>query len=148
MLHTALHDVNPDVVGWMPAHLTAKEVTQLAATKSDGSPVSKQDVWANDLADRLAKLGAEHFRVPPEEVRRWKQEFNAVKARAKWIGQITHEANNVPDFPFRDTEAARWKALAAQRSRADRKAKIDGRRRRGARQKRQTIPPHLGGTRS
>ena len=120
-------------------------MTQLAATKSDGSLVSKQGVWANDTADKLAKRGAEHHRVPPEEVRRWKQEFMAAKARAKWIGQITHEANNTPDFPFRDTEAARWKALAAQRSRADKKAKIDGRRRRGPKQRKQTIPPHLGG---
>ena len=115
----------------MPAHLTSDDVARNTATKSDGSLVTAMDVWANDVADKLAKLGAEYHRVPAEEVKRWKAAYKSTKARAKWIGMATHAASNVPDFPFRDSEAARWRAIAAQRSRADKKLGVDGRKRRG-----------------
>ena len=71
MLHTALEGVDGKVVGWMPAHLTKADLALGTATKSDGSLVSATDIMANDVADRLAKLGVEHHRVPQEEVRRW-----------------------------------------------------------------------------
>ena len=124
MLHTALDGVDPDVVGWMPAHFTKADLALGTATKSDGSLVTARDVWANDVADRLAKLGVEYHRVSIEEVRRWKAAHVSAKARAKWIGMATYAANNVPEYPFRDSEAARWRAMAAQRSRAERKADI------------------------
>ena len=151
MLHTALEGTAPSVVGWMPAHLTKADLALGTATKSDGSLVTSTDVWANDVADKLAKLGAEHHRVPAEEVRRWKEAYRATYARAKWIGTVTHAANNVPEFPFRDSEAARWRAIAAQRSRAEKKAGVDGRKRRGPRQVKEVIPanrwaPHRSGT--
>ena len=100
---------------------------------------------ANDVADKLAKLGVEYHRVPAEEVRRWKAEYKVAMARAKWVGMATHAAGNVPDFPFRDSEAARWKAVAAQRSRAEKKMGIDGRRRRRPRQVKQVVPEDKGG---
>ena len=129
----------------MPAHLTKADLALGTATKSDGSLVTSIDVWANDVADKLAKLGAEHHRVPAEEVRRWKEAYRATYARAKWIGTVTHAANNVPEFPFRDSEAARWRAIAAQRSRAEKKAGVDGRKRRGPRQVKKVIPASKGG---
>ena len=107
MIHTALEGISPSIVGWMPAHLTKADLALGTATKSDGSLVTSTDVWANDVADKLAKLGAEYHRVPAEEVKRWKAAHKATKARAKWIGTVTHVANNVPDFPFRESEAAR-----------------------------------------
>ena len=76
-------------------------------------PITATDVWANDVADKLAKFGAEYHRVPAEEVKRWKTAYKSTKARAKWIGLVTHAANNLSDFPFRDSEAARWRAIAA-----------------------------------
>ena len=63
MLHTALEGVEEKTVGWMPAHLTRADLALGTATKSDGSLVSARDIRANDVADRLAKLGAEFHRV-------------------------------------------------------------------------------------
>ena len=103
------------------------------------------DVLANDLADRLAKLGAEHHRISQSEVGRWKKAFAAAKARAKWIGIATHAANNSTHFPFRDSEASRWKALAAQRKKAERAAGIDGRKKRTAKKIKPIIPVSRGG---
>ena len=100
MIHTALEGTSPIIVGGMPAHLTKADLELGTATESDGSLVTSTDVWANDVADKLAKLGAEYHRVPAEEAKRWKAAHNATKARAKWIGTVTHAANNLPDFPF------------------------------------------------
>lgn len=147
MLHTALEGVDGRVVGWMPAHLTKADLALGTAIKSDGSLVSATDIMANDVADRLAKLGVEHHRVPQEEVRRWKQAFVAAKATAKWIGIATHAANNHPQFPVRDSEASRWKAIAAQRKKAERRAGVDGRRKRGVKQEKQVVPADKGGAR-
>lgn len=145
MLHTALDGTDREVVGWMPAHLTKADLALGTATKSDGSLVSATDIWANDVADRLAKLGAEHHRVPQEEVRRWKKVLSAAKSRAKWIGIATHAAINAPRFPCRDSEASRWKAIAAQRKKAKRRAGVDGRKKSGARQEKQVAPTAKGG---
>ena len=73
MLLTALEGVDKDAVGWMPAHLTAADLALGTATKSDGSLVTATDVLGNDIADRLAKLGAEFHRVSQYDVRRWKR---------------------------------------------------------------------------
>ena len=45
MIHTAMEDTCPDIVGWMPAHLTSNDVARGTATKSDGSLVTPMDVW-------------------------------------------------------------------------------------------------------
>ena len=44
------------------------------------------------------------------EVGAWNDLEVDAKARAKWIGKATTLANNLPDFPFKDNEAAKWKA--------------------------------------
>ena len=64
------------------------------------------------MADALAKQGAEQHRVPREEVMRWKEEYKVAWKRAKWIGIVTHAANNVPEYPYRDSEASQWRAAA------------------------------------
>ena len=107
--------------------------------------MTARDVWANDVADKLAKLGAGFHRVSPTEVSRWREAFAAAKARAMWIGLATHEANNCTQFPFRDSEASRWNAMAAQRKKAERKAGVDGRRKRGPKQAKPIIPASKGG---
>ena len=102
--------------------------------------VEARDLWANDVADKLAKLGVEYHRVAPEEVKRWSAAQKAAKARAKWIGMVTYAANNVPTFPFRDSEASRWRAASAQGARANKRRDIDGRRRKGIRTEKPIIP--------
>ena len=47
------------------------------------------------------------------EVDRWMKCFADTQAAAVWIARVTHEANNQPDYPFQDSEAARWKSEAA-----------------------------------
>ena len=59
--------------------------------------------------------------MPHTEVNSWKEHFDAVKQRAVWIGTATFRANHGQVYPFRDSEAARWKAEAASRARAVRK---------------------------
>ena len=50
-----------------------------------------------------------------------------------------------PIFPFRDSEASRWRAVAAQRKRAERKAGVDGRKKRGPKPEQKLIPAARGG---
>ena len=107
MLHTALEGVEDKTVGWMPAHLTQADLALGTATKSDGSLVSARDIMANDVADRLAKLGAEFHRVSQEEVRRWKKAFAAAIARSKWIGMATHAAKQRSAIPPSGTRKPR-----------------------------------------
>jgi len=145
LLHNAFEGVDPETVGWMPAHLKEADLALGTATKSDGSKVTGVDLQANDAADGLAKLGVEFHRIPPEELKRWKKAYAEVKSRAKWIGTATHLSNNMPNYPFRDSEAARWKAVAAQRSRDGRRRGVDGRRRRRAKMEKAVISSSNGG---
>ena len=46
-----------------------------------------------------------------------------------WIGIATAGANDFASFPFKDSEAARWRADAAQRAKKNARSGIDGRRR-------------------
>ena len=73
MLFTALEGVDKDAVGWMPAHLKTADLALKTTTKSDGSLATAADVLGNDVADKLAKLGAEFHRVSQYDVRRWKK---------------------------------------------------------------------------
>ena len=147
MIHTALQSVSSEVVGWMPSHLTKADLFHGMAKKSNGLEVTEHDLFGNDVADKLAKLGAEFHRAPHEEVKRWKKAHQVAKSRAKWIGQATFAANNWDSYPFRDNEAARWKATAAQRRRLNKKAGIDGRRRKQPRPSKKTISASKGGHR-
>ena len=47
MLLTALEDAPADVVGWMPSHLTIKDLNLQLATKSDASLVGRVDLEGN-----------------------------------------------------------------------------------------------------
>ena len=93
MIHTALDGISTEVVGWMPSHLTKADLARGTAKKSDGSQVNQLDLWANDVADKLAKLGVEYHRVSASDVKRWKAAQQAAKNRAEWVGLITHAAN-------------------------------------------------------
>ena len=42
-----------------------------------------------------------------------------IKKRAMWIGKATTLANNLPKFPFKDTEVARWKADKTKKTKGE-----------------------------
>ena len=131
MMMTALEDAVPEVVGWMPSHLTYADLELRMARKSDGTLVNVQDLEANGLAGFLAKKGVEHYRVHRSEVRAWVVQMERAKARAKWIGIASHAANELAEYPFKDSEASRWRADAAKRAKANAKCGADGRRKKG-----------------
>ena len=145
MIMTAMEDSSCEVVGWMPSHLTIDDLGLQMALKSDGSLVNRQDLEANGLADTLAKKGVEFHRVASADVKIWAEQMERTKARARWIGIATQEANDMPAYPFSDSESPRWKADAARRARANAKSGIDGRRRRRRREGRLTFGPSDGG---
>ena len=130
MILIALEDSSPKVVGWMPSHLTLKDLDFQLAVKSDGSLVNERGLQGNKLADELAKRGVEFHRVASSDVKNWRAKIEEVKNRAMWMGTATVEANGFASFPFKDSEASRWKADAAQRARSNAKNGEDGRRRR------------------
>ena len=143
LILAALDDCDPKVVGWMPSHLVVADLAEEEAIKSDGTRISELDLRMNDDADTNAKQGVEYHRVSPEEVKRWNEELERAKNRARWIGIATHQANNSPAFPYRDSEAARWRAKAAQRRKMEARKGLDGRRSR--RGQRTEIAPEQGG---
>ena len=143
LIFAALDDCDPMVVGWMPSHLEVADLAEEEAIKSDGTRITELDLKMNDDADTNAKRGVQHHRVPPEELERWNDELERAKERARWIGIATHQANNSPEFPYRDSEAARWKAKAAQRRKMEAREGLDGRRSR--RGQRTELAPEQGG---
>ena len=145
MIMTAMEDSPREVVGWMPSHLTEADLELQMAFKSDGSLVNRQDLGANGLADTLAKKGVEFHRVASSDVKIWADQMERTKDRAKWIGTATLEANDMPAYPFSDSESSRWRADAAQRARANARNGVDGRRRRRPRKSRLTVGPSEGG---
>ena len=130
MLFSTLEDDDArSRVGWMPSHLLEAELGEVK--KSDGSLVNTRDLQGNTLADQLAKRAVEYHRVAASDVAIWKEQMKVAESRAKWVGISTHAANNFESFPFKDSEAARWRADAAKRARSNAKTGTDGRRKRG-----------------
>ena len=118
---TALEGVWLERILWMPAHKSAAHVGKLRLR--NGDLLTKEDVKGNDGADSGAdsgaKEGGEEHRVPPAVVQEWYAAEKEGKKRAMWIGRAASLANNLPEFPFKDNEAARWKA---DRSKKEKKA--------------------------
>ena len=79
-------------------------------------------MFGNDEADKGAKEGVEEHPVPAMVVEEWKEMEKETKRRAMWIGKATTLANNLPEFPFKDSEVARWKAEKGRKGKAARKA--------------------------
>ena len=145
MLHCALGDDEArSRVGWMPSHLKESELG--LARRSDGQLVTGRDLLGNQLADLLAKQAVEFHRVEASDVDRWKDQMEKAERMAKWVGIATHESNNFECFPYKDSEAARWRAEAARRAKDEAKKGIYGRRRRYAKEKRPSCYRIKGGT--
>ena len=128
LIHGTLEGDGCEHIGWMPAHLTAKEIG--IATRSDGEAVTEVDLRGNALVDSLAKAGAQTHRVPETEVLMWEDLHTRVVDRAVWIGIATQAANEHAAFPYKDSEAARWKADDKARRKLAATSGISGRRRR------------------
>ena len=107
--------------------------------------VTKRDLCGNQLADELAKQAVDYHRVGEADVKLWIEELMKAECRARWVGIATHEANNFEQFPYKDSEAARWRADAAKRKKLEAKKGLDGRRRRAEKGKRPELLPHQGG---
>ena len=48
--------------------------------------------------------------VTRADVANWKELTDSTKARAMWLARAAVLANDSPDYPYSDNEAARWKA--------------------------------------
>ena len=101
----------------MPAHRSAAHVCKLRL--STDNLLTKVDVEGNAGADSGANEGVEEHRVPLAVVQECHEVEKGGNKRAMWIGKATTLANNLPESPFKDNGAARWKA---DRSKKEKKA--------------------------
>ena len=62
-------------------------------------------------------MAVTEHRVEGRTVQEWNQVHQSIWRRAKWIARATVLANNLPDPPFRDTEASRAAADRVKRQR-------------------------------
>ena len=137
LIHANLDDDAAKQVGWMPAHLSRKEIG--IAKKSNEELVTLQDLRGNTIADVLAKQGADTHRVPASEVALWKALHTTMVERAIWIGVATQAANDHDDFPFKDSEASRWQADAKARARLAKKSGSSEKRRRARKEQQRNV---------
>ena len=114
LLIPALEDTDHSRLLWMPAHKSAAHVG--VAQLSDGTFLTADDVFANDAADTHAKAAVEKHRVTRADVACWKDATARANMRAMWLARATVLANNIPEYPFSDSEAARWRADEAKRN--------------------------------
>ena len=113
--------------------------------RSDGELVTRRDLRGNELADELAKQGVEFYRVGTVDVKLWRDQMQRAEDITKWIGIATHEVNNFEHYPYKDSEAARWRAEAATRAKREPGQGIDGRRSRHKKKEARELQPHEGG---
>ena len=92
-LAASLED-DPHRVVWMPAHCTQSDIGHKFL--SDGTMMQDMDVVANAFVDRHAKSIARQDGVPPQVKQRIAHRWARVTAIAKWIGQCTVLAGEVP----------------------------------------------------
>jgi hypothetical protein len=100
----------------MPAHKSKAHVGKLRL--SNGEFLTEPDVKANDMADGFAKEAVEEHRVPKVEVENWKKLESDAMHIVKWTGKAVNLACNTETYPFKDNEAARWKAKEAKANKA------------------------------
>ena len=112
-MFTAFDDTPLDNIVWMPAH-QGKGAAAIKA-KSDDTPLTLVDIETNDMADRLAKRGVEDHRVPYRVRQEWQRCLKTATERAKWTARATREANNLPNFPYSDSESSRKAAEEARK---------------------------------
>ena len=79
-------------------------------TIGNGEPLTLKHIMGNRAVDTMAKIAMAEHRAESRTVSEWKRTHDLMPRRAKWITRSTVLANNLPDPPFRDSEASRSKA--------------------------------------
>jgi len=79
----------------MPAHCTGSHigVRQL----SNGDSLAATDLKGNAVVDKLAKEAAGADRLSRQQRKMVSDLSETVAAIARWLGQVTHLANGMPD---------------------------------------------------
>ena len=85
--------------------------------------MTRIDIEANGEADELAKRAVEEHRVPFRLRDEWRRCHETTKQRAMWVARVAVEANNLPYYPFSDSESSRMAADEAKRLKAKEKAR-------------------------
>ena len=109
LVHTALDDVRPDDVVWMPAHTKHAEVG--VRELGNGTVLTERDRRGNEIADVHAKAAVAAHRVPRERVEAFRLHCEAAQRAARWLGRVTWLASNQPAPCTRDSIASRATAL-------------------------------------
>jgi len=130
-IFAALDEQPPADLAWMPAHTAAVDVGRRRI--GDGTFLTAQDRRGNDLADHHAKAAVAEHRVPrPVCQAIWQQE-RQVEQMARWVAQVTLDANDWGTHHLRDSATAARKAGPAAPRRARRTPR------------REEVPATLGG---
>ena len=108
-------DAKPHVI-WMPAHKKDEQAGTL--TIGNGEPLSLVHILGNRAVDTMAKMAVAEHRADFRTVQEWSRTHQVVTRRAKWIARSTVLANDLPDAPYRDTEASRVAADRIKQQRA------------------------------
>ena len=115
LLFSGFEDTPLEAIIWMPAH--QKNGAAEVRVKSNGQPLTAVDIAANEEADVLAKRGVEEHQVPFRVRDEAKRCHEMAKQRAMWVARATVEANNLPNYPYSDSESSKQAAEEARRAR-------------------------------
>ena len=153
-LAAALED-NAERVVWMPAHCTESHIG--LKRLSNGEFLTAIDHKANGLVDKLAKEAARADRLSEQQRKIVSDLSDKVSAIAKWLGQVTHLANSMPDPAWdgsgmqkklRDSEGVRRRVASQRRHLSDslwREGSLRRERNRGQARSCMTCPAILDG---
>ena len=114
ILNTFDDDATPYLI-WMPAH--KKDQAAGTLTVGNGEPLTLTHIRGNRAVDAQAKMAVTEHRSDARTVQEWNTTHENIRRRAKWVARATVLANNLPDAPFRDTEASRAAADRTGRQR-------------------------------
>ena len=95
-------DATPYLI-WMPAH--KKDQAAGTLTVGNGEPRTLTHIRGNRAVDAQAKMAVTEHRSDARTVQEWNTTHESIRRRAKWVARATVLANNLPEAPFRDTEA-------------------------------------------
>jgi len=103
-IFTSLDELPPRDLSWMPAHTAAADIERRRI--GNGSLLTAADRRGNDLADHHAKAAVEEHRVPRPIREDILAQERSVGLMARWVAQVTIDANAWGPHQLRDSEAA------------------------------------------
>jgi len=130
-IFAALDERPPADLSWMPAHTAVADVGRRCI--GDGSLLSARDRRGNEIADFHAKEAVAEHRVPTPVRQAILDQERQVASMARWVAQVTVDANAWGPNRLRDSEnaARRFGPVIPRRLRRT--------------TRRDEIPPALGG---